>query len=444
MNKVYVIEAWLKISAPLIGLLCYGGFAEYDLNRVRVAHQASAVGLNHAIVDLSSTFNHSGIWTDGSTLSAGQGIDGNGFDALSATLLGPFQVFNHATFNFGPPNASNLISCTGQTITLPSGSFSSLRLLGFGINVLTQASQAFRVDYTDGTHDTFSQGITNFQIRATFSGETDAVSMPFLNKFDGTKLIFSVYIHEYEFAVNPAKTVASFSLPNNTNVQVMAITLVNPDLIAAPLFDGLSLTVGNTWEYFSAEIGGNGGTNPSDFQFNSSAAFIRLAFLLNWQSGGTAHQVELCGIRISEVAAGSFRAMKAFDPTSQLMGTFRNNPVNSNGILTGSNPISQAGTTTTINISACSIQYGDGQVNYNSGSVNPGSYGTWAIYCIDPKFGGGAVIYQATQSMHIKTSANGLILLGTITTLSGGGASGTGGGAGSADLSGGDASLPSR
>jgi hypothetical protein len=114
----------------------------------------------------------------------------------------------------------------------------------------------------------------------------------------------------------------------------------------------------------------------------------------------------------------------------RLRGTFRNNPVNSNGIFTAANPVTQSGTSTTINIAACVIQFGDGQVSYNSGSVNPGSFGQWCVYCIDPNFTGGTVVFLATQNTHIKTSNNGIIVFGLITTSAGGGGTGTGGGGG--------------
>jgi hypothetical protein len=126
----------------------------------------------------------------------------------------------------------------------------------------------------------------------------------------------------------------------------------------------------------------------------------------------------------------------------RLRGTFGNNPVNANGILTGSNPLTQSGGTSTILVAACVIQFGDGQVSYNSGSVTPSGLGTWLVYCIDPAFTGGSVVFLATQSEHIKTSNNGIVTFGTITTVSGGGGTGTGGGSGAGNGFGGGNRLP--
>jgi|GEM_PF-2060826 hypothetical protein len=128
----------------------------------------------------------------------------------------------------------------------------------------------------------------------------------------------------------------------------------------------------------------------------------------------------------------------------RLAGAFKNNPISTSGTLTGNNPLSQSGTTTTILVAAFTVQFGDGQVSYNSGSVNPGSLGQWGVYCIDPNFTGGSVVFFATQSTHIKTSNNGIIFVGTITTSGGGGAVGSGGGAGSGDGFGGGGALLTR
>jgi hypothetical protein len=136
----------------------------------------------------------------------------------------------------------------------------------------------------------------------------------------------------------------------------------------------------------------------------------------------------------ASISRGGLAPIAAVDANGKqrLAGTFRNNPVNSSGIFTGANPLSQSGTTTTINVGASTKQFGDGQVAYNSGSVNPGSYGTWDIYADDPTWAGGVVTYQATQGNHTLVASNGRVYFGTITTLVGGG--GTGSGAGDGDV----------
>jgi hypothetical protein len=122
----------------------------------------------------------------------------------------------------------------------------------------------------------------------------------------------------------------------------------------------------------------------------------------------------------------------ADETNGQLAGTFRNNPVNSNGQFTGANPLSQSGGTNTILIAASSVRFGDGVVSYNSGSVTTGSLGKWYVYANDPAFNGGTVTYLATSDVSVLNSGNGIICFGLITITSGGGAVGTGGGGGGA------------
>lgn len=126
----------------------------------------------------------------------------------------------------------------------------------------------------------------------------------------------------------------------------------------------------------------------------------------------------------------------------RLASSLRNNPLNVQGFLTGANPLTQSGASTTINVASFIVQFGFGQVSYNSGSVNPGSLGTWAVYMKDAKFTGGSVTFLATQSQHVLTSDDANIFIGVITTTGGGGASGSGFGTGLGD-SGSDV-LPTR
>lgn len=123
---------------------------------------------------------------------------------------------------------------------------------------------------------------------------------------------------------------------------------------------------------------------------------------------------------------GGGRGFAALDANNRLAGTFRNNQVNVTSVWSLAPTISQSGATTTILIAASTAQYGDGTVTYTSGSVNPGSVGTYYIYADDPTFAGGAVTYQVSPSKPTLTAGNGRVVFGQITTVSGGGGSGGG------------------
>ncbi|MBZ5522444.1 MAG: hypothetical protein LAP21_09415 [Acidobacteriia bacterium] len=100
----------------------------------------------------------------------------------------------------------------------------------------------------------------------------------------------------------------------------------------------------------------------------------------------------------------------------------------------GSNPLTQHGTTTQIDVAA-SVWKAGGQtstlvINYNSGSVDPGSYGKFYVYADDPARAGGTVVFVASSNVANVTALDGRLYFGSITTASGGGGVGGGGGAG--------------
>ena len=176
-------------------------------------------------VGLAAWFNRSGIYSDGTTFSSSGGIDGVG-SAYSSNLLGSTQIFGGATFSIGTPNESNVISADKQQIALPSGKYSSLRLLATGING-NQASQGFVVTYSDGTKTTITQSLSDWFTPQNYPGESDAVTMSYRDTSNGTMDNRTFYLYGYTFALNNQKTIQSITLPNNSNVEIVAITLIN-------------------------------------------------------------------------------------------------------------------------------------------------------------------------------------------------------------------------
>jgi hypothetical protein len=94
-------------------------------------------------------------------------------------------------------------------------------------------------------------------------------------------------------------------------------------------------------------------------------------------------------------------------------------------------PLAQHGTTTQIDISAATWSFGGFQVSFNSGSVDPGAFGTYNVYYDDPQFNGGArTFFAVIAATGTVTSKRGRHFLGSITTAPGGGGTGNGGGVG--------------
>ena len=176
-------------------------------------------------VDLTAAFNTTGFTKDGERLRDAAGFDGEGA-VYSATLLGTTPTSKDVAFKLGPANAPDVVSCKGGSVNLPAGQYTSLWLLGSGVEG-NQMAQTLKVTYTDGTTETFSQHFSDWFQPQGFPGESRAVKMAYRNLADGTKDGRPFYVYSYGFALDHAKTVKSLYLPNNPYVKILAISLAN-------------------------------------------------------------------------------------------------------------------------------------------------------------------------------------------------------------------------
>jgi len=188
-----------------------------------------------SFVNLAPMYNIGAMAVDGVAFSGG-GLDGglNGSStAYSANLLGSQQTIGGTSFYFGP--AAVLDSVSGQTVALPAGKFTTLKLLATGVNG-SQPQQSFKVTYTDGTSTMAVQSVSDWFTPANYTGETKALTMAHRDTGSGLLDARTFYLYEYSVALNSAKTVASMTLPGNRNVVVLAATLtgaVTGSVIAA-------------------------------------------------------------------------------------------------------------------------------------------------------------------------------------------------------------------
>ncbi|HEY4416510.1 MAG TPA: protease pro-enzyme activation domain-containing protein [Verrucomicrobiae bacterium] len=170
---------------------------------------------------VSLPYNRTGIYTDGRSFSGG--VDGGGY-AFSANLLGPKTIWNNSVFNFGPANTLNVVSCSGQVITLPAGNYKTLLVLATGVNG-NQIAQTFLVTYTDNTTTTFTQSISDWANSQSYSGESIAVSTSYRNFYTGVTTGPTVNIYGYSFTLDATKTVKTITLPSNSNIEVFAMAV---------------------------------------------------------------------------------------------------------------------------------------------------------------------------------------------------------------------------
>ncbi len=186
-----------------------------------------------ATVNLSSTFNVVGLANDGVPFAGG--LDGAA--AYSANLLGGSIIFSGSAYRLGTPGVNSAIAAAGQTISLPATSASTLSFLGTGVYG-SQLNQVFRVNYTDGSFQNFTQSLSDWYVPQSFAGESIVGTYAYRDAFDGSRQDFSASnqfpsLYAYSFSLDPSKIVQSITLPNNSDVDLLAMNLTPVQSVAA-------------------------------------------------------------------------------------------------------------------------------------------------------------------------------------------------------------------
>jgi chitobiase/beta-hexosaminidase-like protein len=172
-------------------------------------------------VSLTASATTVGIGTIGKAVSNG-GLDGNGY-AYATNLLGTSLNRSGATFVFGAAGAKDAVA--NATVPLPAGKYSSVKLLGTGVDG-NQANQTIVVTYTDGTTTTVTQGFSDWYTPQRYPGESTASTMAYRVGPTGAQNNGPLYLYGYSVPINNSKTVKSITLPRNLHVVVLAIDLV--------------------------------------------------------------------------------------------------------------------------------------------------------------------------------------------------------------------------
>jgi hypothetical protein len=89
-----------------------------------------------------------------------------------------------------------------------------------------QANQTFTVTYTDGTTATFTQSISDWFTPQGYAGETTALTTAYRDTSGGTEQAGPFNVYEYTLALDPTKAVSSVTLPEDGNVEVLAIDVL--------------------------------------------------------------------------------------------------------------------------------------------------------------------------------------------------------------------------
>jgi hypothetical protein len=197
---------------------------------VTATYTITSAGPAPISVSLTASDKIYAIGTPGTAVTGG-GIDGSG-DAYAGNLLGTLLTYNGVTYTLSGAGAGS--AATNTKIALPTGSYTTLNLLGAGVNG-NHLNQVFKVTYTDGTTTSFTQSVSNWAAAPQgYAGEALAMSMPSYVLSSGATKAGTRNIYAYSFALNSAKTVQSLTLPVTTNVVVLAVDLSAAAIVPVP------------------------------------------------------------------------------------------------------------------------------------------------------------------------------------------------------------------
>jgi hypothetical protein len=194
------------------------------------AQAAQEVGVP---VNLSSSYNVIGIYTDGHSIPSNGGFDVTGY-AFSANLLGQVRASNSLgailswrgqIFSLAAANASNGVSQT--TITLPHArNYSQLLILASSSwNYSSNTSASFVVTYSDSSTATSTFNMSDWCGPQYYPGET-MVSSQAYRENNGSVDYAQNFIYGYSINVDNTKTLSTLKLPTQRNVVVFAIDVM--------------------------------------------------------------------------------------------------------------------------------------------------------------------------------------------------------------------------
>ena len=148
----------------------------------------------------------------------------DGASSLDLGLLGATLTIGNDTFTLGQAG-NNVLQGGGGSVTVPSGNYASLELLGFAING-TQASQGFTVTYADGSSQTVTQSLSDWTSAAPQVGEEIALALPY--RWSTTaKEYGNLHLFQYSLPVDGTRMLSGFTLPSSANVKILGATLLS-------------------------------------------------------------------------------------------------------------------------------------------------------------------------------------------------------------------------
>jgi beta-glucosidase len=184
--------------------------------------------VNVPYASLAAAYNGAGISDDANP--AGGNFDGSGYSysaqALATIGLTPGATATYGGLSYHWPDAAagapDMVTAAGQTIAL-SGQGSTLGLLGAGNN--GSASGTAIVTYTDGTTTSGTVTFADWYDNAAVPGCTLAATVPYWNRPPGGLPVRPIGLYATTVPLDPGKTVAAVTLPNESRFHVFAAAI---------------------------------------------------------------------------------------------------------------------------------------------------------------------------------------------------------------------------
>ena len=126
-----------------------------------------------------------------------------------------------AQFTNGSQNV--LEGGSGVTAALPAGQYTQLHILGLAVNG-KQTNQTFTVQYADNSTTTAHLSLSDWFAVSVQPGEEWAAAQAY-RYTPSARQYGPIHVYDYTIPLDGAKTVSSLTLPNNSNVKVLAATL---------------------------------------------------------------------------------------------------------------------------------------------------------------------------------------------------------------------------
>ena len=195
-----------------------------------VGHQIDAAGNTSP----QQPYTAPGISTDGTSFAT-NGLDDNGYAyswqamgnaATGGMRVGSLLAWNGVTFNLAVPNQPNSFWAAAQTINVAQGGYNTLNLAGAGVNG-SQQNQPIRLNFTDGSSVVWTQSFSDWGSPQNYGHEAIVSTQSYRNTSTGGTNQFTNHIYGYSYSIPVGKTLASITLPYNTNVRLLDVQMSN-------------------------------------------------------------------------------------------------------------------------------------------------------------------------------------------------------------------------